>query len=106
MAIPNTPQHNGVVERSFTTEFNYIRVILFQANFTPAIISSLWRMTVMYLELTKNMSSTTANEGRKSPNSIFENNDDLDVEHIQPFGRMGLVAIRTRIKRKLAKCRF
>ena len=106
MTTPNTPQHNGVVERSFATELNLIRAMIFQANFTTTMISSLWEMTVMYLEMTRNISSTTANENRKSPNSMFGNNDNLDVENIQPFGRMGFVIIRTKIKKKLAKQSF
>ena len=106
MTTPNTPQHNGVVERSFATELNYIRAMLFQANFTPAMISSLWGMAVLYLERTKNMSSTSANEKNSSPNFLFDKNDDLDTDFLQPFGRMGFVTIRTKIKRKLAKRSF
>ena len=106
MTTLNTPQHNGVVERSFATELNLIRAMLFQANFTTTMISSLWGMAVMYLETTRNMSSTTANENGKRSNSIFCNNDNLDVENIQPFGRMGFVTIRTKIKKKLAKRSF
>ena len=106
MTTPNTPQHNGVVERSFATELNLIRAMLFQANFTTTMISSLWGMAVMYLETTKNMSSTTANENGKSPNCMFGNNESLDVEDIQPFERMGFVTIRTKIKKKLAKRSF
>ena len=106
MTTPNTPQQNGVVERSFATELNYIRAMLFQANFTPAMVSSLWGMAVLYLERTKNMSSTSANERDSSPNYLFDENDDLDTDFIQPFGRMGFVTIRTKIKRKLAKRSF
>lgn len=106
MTTPNTPQHNGVVERSFATELNYIRAMLFQANFTPAMISSLWGMAVLYLERTKNMSSTSANEKDSSPNLLFDENNVLDTDYLQPFGRMGFVTIRTKMKRKLAKRSF
>ena len=103
---PNTPQHNGVVERSFATDLNYIRAMLFQANFTPSMVSALWGMAVLYLERTKNMSSTSANRGNKSPNQMFDIDENLDTDFIQPFGRMGFVTIRTKLKKKLAKRSF
>ena len=105
MTAPNTSQQNGVVERSFATELNYIRAMLFQANFTPTMISSLWGMAVMYLEHTKNMSSTTANSDGKSPNSLYGENT-FDAGNVQPFGRIGFVTIRTKMKKKLAKRSF
>ena len=52
------------------------------------------------------MSSTSANERDSSQNYLFDENDDLDTDFIQPFGRMGFVTIRTKIKRKLAKRSF
>ena len=52
------------------------------------------------------MSSSSANEIGKSPNQLFDENDNLDTDFIQPFGRMGFVTIRTKIKKKRAKRRF
>ena len=106
MTTPNTPQLNGAVERSFATELNYIRAMFYQAKFTPAMIANLWGMAVLYLEKTRNMSSTSANEKDLSPNQLYDKNEDLDTDHIQPFGRMGFVTIRTKIRRKLAKRSF
>ena len=77
MTGPNTPQHNGVVERSFETDLNCVRVMLYQANFTTEMASKLWGMTVLYLQYKRNMSSTMANEDKMSPNSKFNNKDDL-----------------------------
>ena len=106
MTTPNTPQLNGVVERSFATELNYIRAMFYQAKFTPAMISNLWGMAVLYLEKTRNMSSTSANEKDLSPNQLYDRNEDLDTDYIQPLGRMGFVTIRTKIRRKLARRSF
>ena len=39
MTAPNTPQHNGVVERRFETDLNYISAMLYQANFIAEIVT-------------------------------------------------------------------
>ena len=70
------------------------------------MISALCGTAVLYLEMTKNMSSTAANEAGKSPNQMFEGNNDLDTDFLQPFGRMIFITIRTKMKRKLAKRSF
>ena len=49
MTTPNTPQHNGVVERSFETDLNCIRAMLYQANFTAEMATELWGMALLYL---------------------------------------------------------
>ena len=106
MTAPNTPQHNGVVERSFETDLNCVRAMLYQANFTTEMATKLWGMAVLYLQYTRNMSSTMANEDKMSPNSKFNNEDDLNITNMQPFGRIGFVTIRNKMKRKLSKRSF
>ena len=69
MTNPNTPQHNGVVERGFEIDLNCVRAMLYQANFTTEMTTKLWGMAVLYLQYTRNMSSTIANEDKISPNS-------------------------------------
>ena len=49
MTAPNTPQHNGVVERSFETDLNCIRAMLYQANLNKEMATKLWGMAVLYL---------------------------------------------------------
>ena len=51
------------------------------------------------------ISGINKNNG-KSPIFLFEGSDDLNVEHMQPFGRMGFVTIRTKLKKKLANRSF
>ena len=104
MTAPNTPQYNGVVvERSFETDLNCIRAILYQANFTAEMATKLWGMALLYLQQTTNMSSTMANTDKLSPNTRFNNKDDLNIEKLQPFERIGFVTIRSRMKKKLDK---
>ena len=61
MTAPNTPQHNGVVEQSFETDLNCIQAMLYQANFTTEMATKLWGMAVLYLQYTRNMSSSVTN---------------------------------------------
>ena len=42
MTAPNTPQHNGVEEKSFETDLNCVRAMLYQANFTTELAKKLW----------------------------------------------------------------
>ena len=60
MTVPNTPLHNGIIERSFGIELNYTRSMLYQANFTE-------EMAVLYLQHTRNMINTMANSDKLSP---------------------------------------
>ena len=49
MTAPNTPQHNGVVERSFEKDLNCIRAMLYQANFAAEMATKLWGISLLYL---------------------------------------------------------
>ena len=106
MTPPNTPQHNGVVERSFQTDLNCRKVMLYQANFTTEIATKLWGMAVLNLQYTRRMSGTMANKDKMRSNSKFNNENDLNISNMQPFGRIGFVAIRNRMKKKLSKRNF
>ena len=50
MTATNTPQHNVAVKRSFETDLNCVRAILYQANFTTEMATKLWGMAVLYLQ--------------------------------------------------------
>ena len=52
------------------------------------------------------MSSTMANNDKLSPNTIFNNEDNLNIERLQPFERIDFVTIRSRMKKKLDKRSF
>ena len=41
-----------------------------------------------------------------SPNSKFNNKDDLNISNMQPFGRIGFVTIRNRMKKQFTKRYF
>ena len=44
MTVPNTPLHNGIIERSFGIELNYTRSMLYQANFTEEMACQTLKM--------------------------------------------------------------
>ena len=44
-----------------------------------------------------------ANKNKLFPNTRFNNNDNMNIEILQPFGRIGFVTIRSRMKKKLDK---
>ena len=103
MTASKTPQHNGVVEISFKIELNCIRSMLYQENFTEEMESKLWGMVVLYLQHTRNMTSKMANSDKLSPNTKFDNEDNIEIERMQPFGRIRFVTIRSNMKRKYPK---
>ena len=82
MTAPNSPQHNGVEERSFETYLNCKQAMLYQANFTIETATKLWGMALLYLQYTRNILSTMANQDKISPNSKFNNEDDLNISNI------------------------
>ena len=73
--------------------------MLYQANFTTEMATKLCGMAILYLQYTRNMSSTMANQDKMSPNSKFNNQEDLNKSNIQPFGKIGFVTIRNKFKK-------
>ena len=59
--------------------------------------TKLWGMALLYLQLTRNNLSTMANNYKLSPNTRFNNEDNLNIERLQPFERIGFVTIRSRM---------
>ena len=49
------------------------------------------------------MTSTMANSDKLSPNTKFNNKDNIEIERMQTFGRIGFVTITSKMKRKLSK---
>ena len=98
---PSTPQHNGVVERSFTTDLWRLHAMTKQAQLTKYAMNMLWPYAVKVLERIKNNSITSANENNKTPNDLFGTPDEKIIKYLVEFGRIGYVTIRTKIKSKL-----
>ena len=82
MIAPYTPQHN-VIERR---DLNCIKSMLYRANFTEEMASKLWGIAGLYLQHIRNMTSTMANSDKLSPNTKFDNENNIEIERMQPFG--------------------
>ena len=80
--------------------------MLYQPNCTTEISTKLWGMSVLYLQYTRNMSSTMTNQDKKRPNSKVSNKDGLNMKYMQQFGRMGFVTIQNKMKQQLSKRSF
>ena len=98
---PSTPQHNGVVERSFTTDLWRLHAMMKQAQLTKHAMNMLWPYAIKILERIKNMSITNAIENNKTPNDLFGTPDEKLPQYLIEFGRIGYVTIRTKIQGKL-----
>ena len=98
---PNTPQHNGVVERGFTTDLWRLKAMMRQVGFTQGAKNMLWPYGVSVLEKIHNMSVTSANQEGKTPDELFGvNSPDIAYSLIE-FGRIGYVTIRDKIRGKM-----
>ena len=97
---PSTPQHNGVVERSFTVDLRRLHAMMVQAQFTKGTVNMLWPYGIATLGKLKNMSITSANNNR-SPNELFGTEDNSIAPYLIEFGRIGYVADRAKIKGKM-----
>ena len=98
---PSTPQHNGVVERSFTTDLWRLKAMMRQAKFTQGAKNKLWPYGIKILERLHNMSMTTANRNNLSPDAMFGEINTNIAGHLIQFGRIGYVTDRTKIKGKM-----
>ena len=97
---PSTPQHNGVVERSFAVDIRRLHAMMVQAQFTKGTVNMLWPYGIDTLGKLKNMSITSANNN-KSPNELFGTADSGIAPYLIEFGRIGYVTDRTKIKAKM-----
>jgi hypothetical protein len=105
---PNTPQHNGVVERQFATEWSRANAMLEAADFTERMKNRLRQSAIETATLLYN---TSCNDGEKSPyEKFFGTRPTLTPEQMIQFGRMAYITDRNKIKSKLKpkayKCLF
>ena len=98
---PYTPQHNGVVERSFTTDLWRMKAMLRQACFKQATKHMFWPHAILVLEKIGNMTYTSANRGGKTPDQLFGCSSPDISRHLIEFGRVGYVTIRKKFQGKM-----
>ena len=111
MTAPNTPQMNGVVERSFATCKNRAFATMYCARFSLATQGILWPEAVN--TATKIGNSLPRHGLAQDPHTAWfgkDNKPNRILGHLQPFGRIAYVTDRKKIKAKLdtraTKCVF
>ena len=111
MTAPNTPQMNGVVERSFATCKNRAMATMYCARFSLATQGMLWPEAIN--TVTKIGNSLPRQGLAQDPHTAWFGKDTKPnriLGHLQPFGRIAYVTDRKKIKAKLdvraTKCVF
>jgi hypothetical protein len=111
MTAPNTPQMNGVVERSFATCKDRAFATMYCARFSLATQGLLWPEAVN--TITKIGNSLPRPGLANDPHTAWFGVDakpNRILGHLQPFGRIAYVTNRNKIKAKLdvrsTKCVF
>ncbi|KAI2505738.1 GAG-pre-integrase domain [Fragilaria crotonensis] len=111
MTAPNTPQMNGVVERSFATCRNRAFATMYCARFSLATQGLLWPEAVN--TITKIGNSLPRPGLALDPHRAWYGKDAVTnriIGHLQPFGRIAYVTNREKLRAKLdarsKKCVF
>ena len=97
---PNTPQQNGVVERKFVTIRDRSSAMTYNANWSATQEGKLWAESISTSETLTNIVANSKNV--QSPDELFFGTKPTLYKHLVQYGRVGYVAIRTKIKKKLA----
>ena len=111
MTAPNTPQMNGVVERSFATCKNRAFATMYCAKFSLETQALLWPEAIN--TITKLTNSLPRSGELDSPYTKWYGPDaqrNRILDHLQPFGRVAYITNRSKIRAKLdpksVKCVF
>ena len=95
---PNTPQHNGVVERQFATEWSRANAMMEAADLTTPMRN---RLRAEAIETATMLYNTSCNEADKSPyEKMFDIKPSLNPTNMVQFGRLAYVTDRSKIRRK------
>ena len=95
---PNTPQHNGVVERRFVTDRDRAMAMMTAANFTPQTQD---KLRCEAISTASKLGDILVRERqKKSAYKMFHGKPSPLIPHLVEFGRIGYVTKREAIKRK------
>ena len=103
LTAPNTPQHNGVVERIFSTDRRRALAMLIAARLKPTTRNVPWAEAVHTAEKLGNVTTNTINL-EKSPHELFHGTKPNIMENLIQFGRIGYITIRKIIKGRSTLC--
>ena len=95
---PNTPQHNGVVERRFVTDRDRAMAMMLAAKFTQKTQDML---RCEAISTASKIGDSVIRQGHsKSAYELFFGKPSPILPHLVQFGRIGFVTNRTPIKKK------
>ena len=86
---PNTPQHNGVVERKFQSLYNKLRATLFESGLTIELCNTLWAECASTVTTLENI--CVGNNCTKSPHELFYHSKPRIINKLRIFGEIGVV---------------
>lgn len=93
-----TPQMNGKVERKQTVIIYKALAGMHAANLKESTRHMLWGESARYANDTINITANSVTD--KSPYELFTGEKSKLIPHMQPFGRIGEVTIKRKIKGK------
>ena len=96
-----TPQQNGVVERSFTTDLARANAMMLGCGFTDEAQELLWPYACKTAEKMGNLVYHKTVTG--IPDELFYKKASKLYRHLHPFGQMGYVALKSKIKGKFTE---
>ena len=101
---PNTPQFNGIVERRFAVLTEKAKAMMTAAKLTSGARKLLWAEAVNTANYVYNIMIPAKRD--KSPYLLMWGKESPRFRRLVEFGRIGYVAVRTKIKRKMAPKAF
>ena len=88
---PNTPQHNGKVERKFATLYAKVRTMLLEAGFNEQLRNRLWIYAATTATEIENHLITQYKQ-ISSFKQFFPDKESIDLTKLKVFGSIGIVA--------------
>jgi hypothetical protein len=99
---PHTPQQNGVAERAITVVKEMALAMMIAAGINLEGRQKLWAEAINAARDVANITSTSVNE-TSAYELLTGLKPDNIYKYLQPFGRVGYVTDRTKIKGKLTE---
>ena len=85
---PDTPQHNGMIERSFATSYGRMRAMFHACGINGGLRYSLWAEAANYENYTRNLLVNGKDE--KCPHEKFFKEMPSYAKHLTFFGNIGI----------------
>ena len=98
---PYTPEQDGVVERAFASVQNQGYAMMIDARLTKAAQGQLWSEAMDAVTSLANITASRTHD--TTAYKMFYNKKPTVYSNLQPFGRIGYVTKRNKIKKKFSE---